>query len=119
MVPIEQEVEDETRDLLLSIQETKSLKNVKLLADLRKRKLVKVEKAATYEVSKGPKFAKEMPVEHTDLTAEMLADGSWETANYKPYNFNALGASQNPGMCCSLFQTYKADFSEKGLYIHS
>lgn len=97
LVAIEQEVEDETKNLLLSIQETKRLQNPKLLADLKKRKLVKVEKAQTYTVTKGPKFAKEMPVEHTDLTADMLADGSWETANYKPYNFNALGASQSPG----------------------
>lgn len=78
LVAVEQEVEDETKDLLLSVQETKSLKNPKLLADLKKRKLVKVEKVQTYTVTKGAKFAKEMPVEHTDLTADMLADGSWE-----------------------------------------
>lgn len=36
-------------------------------------------------------------MEHTDLTPEMLDDGSWKTANFKPYNFNALGASQNAG----------------------
>lgn len=97
LVPVKSEVEDETRDLLLSIQETKSLKNQKLLADLKKRKLVKIEKAQAYDVKKGPKWAKEMPVEHTDLTADMLLDGSWNTANFKPYNFNALGASQSPG----------------------
>ncbi|TID19551.1 phenylalanyl-tRNA synthetase-like protein alpha chain [Venturia nashicola] len=96
LVAVEQEVEDETKNLLLSIQETKRC-NPKLLADLKKRKLVRVEKAQTYKVQKGPKFAKEMPVEHTDLTADMLADGSWESASYKPYNFNALGASQSPG----------------------
>ncbi|QDS70049.1 hypothetical protein FKW77_004141 [Venturia effusa] len=97
LVAVEQEVEDETRDLLLSIQETKSLKDPKVLADLKKRKLVKIEKAQTYKVTKGAKFARTMPVEHTDLTADMLADGSWETNDYKPYNFNALGASQSPG----------------------
>lgn len=87
LVAVEQEVEDETKDLLLSIQETKSLKNPKLLADLKKRKLVKVEKVQTYTVTKGAKFAKEMPVEHTDLTADMLADGSWETA-VSTHSFN-------------------------------
>jgi phenylalanyl-tRNA synthetase alpha chain len=97
LVPIESSVDDETQDLLLSIQETKALKNTKLLADLRKRKLVKVEKAFIFDVKKGPKWAKEMPVETTDLTADMLANGSWQTANFKPYNFNALGASQEPG----------------------
>jgi phenylalanyl-tRNA synthetase alpha chain len=68
-----------------------------VLADLRKRKLVKLEKIISYTVKKGPKYAKEIPVEVTDLTADMLASGSWSTANFKPYNFNALGASQAPG----------------------
>jgi phenylalanyl-tRNA synthetase alpha chain len=36
-------------------------------------------------------------VEVTDLTSEMLASGSWQTANFKPYNFNALGGGQSPG----------------------
>ena len=27
----------------------------------------------------------------TDLTAEMVQDGSWRTKTFKPYNFNALG----------------------------
>jgi len=27
----------------------------------------------------------------------MLANGSWQTANFKPYNFKALGAGQNSG----------------------
>lgn len=97
LIAVENEVKDETQLLLLSIQETKTLKEPKVLADLKKRKLVRVEKVQTYQIRKGDKFAKEMPVEHTDLTADMLADGSWESASYKPYNFNALGASQSPG----------------------
>ena len=27
----------------------------------------------------------------TDLTAEMIQDGSWKSKTFKPYNFNALG----------------------------
>jgi phenylalanyl-tRNA synthetase alpha chain len=42
-----------------------------------------------YSVTKGSKYAKELPVEVTDLTADMLASGSWETASFKAYNFNA------------------------------
>ena len=91
------EVEDSTRNLLQKVQETKSLEDSKVLADLKKRKLVTLSKVISYTVTKGPKYAKEIPVEVTDLTAEMLQSGEWETANFKPYNFNALGASQSSG----------------------
>ena len=96
-MPVADEVHDATRDILKGIQDTKSLSDSKLLADLRKRKLVTVSKVISYTISKGTKYAKEIPVEVTDLTADMLSSGSWETANFKPYNFNALGSSQNAG----------------------
>jgi phenylalanyl-tRNA synthetase alpha chain len=51
----------------------------------------------SYVVLKGPKYAKAMPVEHADLTSDMLQDGSWKTANFKPYNFAALGVAQEGG----------------------
>lgn len=90
-------VEDETQNLLASIQKSGKLADAKVLADLRKRKMVKLDKKLSYVVKKGPKYAKEVPVEVTDLTADMLASGAWETANFKAYNFNALGGSQTPG----------------------
>jgi phenylalanyl-tRNA synthetase alpha chain len=97
LVVVAEEVTDGTRDLLKGIQDTKSLSDTKMLNDLKKRKLVTVAKVIHYTVKKGPKYAKDMPVEVTDLTAEMLTSGSWETANFKPYNFNALGAAQESG----------------------
>ena len=45
----------------------------KVLADLKKRRLVKTQKVISFKVSKGPKFALEMTKEETDLTADMLA----------------------------------------------
>jgi phenylalanyl-tRNA synthetase alpha chain len=89
--------QDTTRQILSAIQSSKQLSDAKLLADLKKRKLVSVSKIISYVVSKGVKYAKEMPVEHTDLTPEMLESGEWKTANFKPYNFAALGAAQNAG----------------------
>jgi phenylalanyl-tRNA synthetase alpha chain len=91
------EPKDTTREMLKGIQDTQSVSDAKLLADLKKKKLATVTKVITYTVTKGPKYAKEMPVEHTDLTAEMLTSGAWETANFKPYNFAALGANQDAG----------------------
>jgi phenylalanyl-tRNA synthetase alpha chain len=67
------------------------------VADLKKRKLVKMQKVISFKIRKGPKFALQMVKEETDLTADMLASGAWKTATFKPYNFNALGADQNAG----------------------
>lgn len=97
LVPLATAPEDSTRKMLQEVQETAKLSDTKALADYRKRKLVSITKIIHYNVKKGPKYAKEMPVEVTDLTPEMLENGSWKTANFKPYNFNALGASQNAG----------------------
>ena len=92
-----EEPEDGMQKLLKDIQESHSVSDAKQLNDLKKKKLVTVTKVITYTVTKGPKYAKEMPVEHTDLTEDLLKSGAWETANFKPYNFAALGAVQNAG----------------------
>ncbi|KAK4628370.1 Phenylalanine--tRNA ligase alpha subunit [Fulvia fulva] len=96
-VAVKDEVRDSTQETLDYAQHHKSMPDPKTLKDFAKRKLVSTKKVITYQVRKGPKWATEIPVEVTDLTAEMLEDGSWETANFKPYNFNALGAQQNAG----------------------
>ncbi|KAF1944962.1 hypothetical protein EJ02DRAFT_339919 [Clathrospora elynae] len=92
-----EEPKDTNRDLLKGIKDSQSLDDAKLLAQLRKKKLVTVTKVITYTVTKGTKYAKDIPVEHTDLTVDLLASGAWETANFKPYNFAALGANQDAG----------------------
>ncbi len=85
-----------TRDQLKVVQE-KRTHDAKIVADLKKRKLLKMQKVISFRISKGPKFALEMVKEETDLTAEMLASGAWKTAAFKPYNFKALGADQHAG----------------------
>lgn len=59
--------------------------------------MVRLQKDISFSIEKGPKFALEIVKEETDLTDEMLANGSWKAANFKPYNFNALGADQHTG----------------------
>lgn len=56
-----------------------------------------MQKIVSFKVEKGPKFALEIQKEETDLTADMLTSGSWKSANFKPYNFKALGSDQNAG----------------------
>ena len=70
-----------TREQLRVIQE-KRTHEPKILADLKKRKMLKMQKVISFRISKGPKFALEMVKEETDLTAEMIASGSWKTATF-------------------------------------
>ncbi len=90
-------IHDATREQLLSIKTSRTLADQKALADLKKRKLIRIQKVIGFKIDKGPNFALEIPEEATDLTAEMLANDSWKTATFKPYNFEALGADQQAG----------------------
>ena len=98
LVPLTDSVTDTTRDDLQYVADNRSTRKPDDLKDLRKRTLVTTRKVIAYEARKGQKWGLEIPVEVTDLTADMLADGSWEKANFKPYNFKALGEqSQGTG----------------------
>lgn len=66
-------IQDNTRDQLRSIEKDKTFPDSKVLADLKKRKLVAPQKAISYRFEKGPKFAREFVKEETDLTADMIA----------------------------------------------
>ncbi|RHZ47202.1 phenylalanine--tRNA ligase subunit alpha [Aspergillus thermomutatus] len=88
---------DETQEQLLTVKNTQTLNDQKAITDLKRRKLIALQKVITFRISKGPKFAKEFVKEETDLTAEMLANGSWKTATLKPYNFKAKGAPTPAG----------------------
>ncbi|KAL0486192.1 phenylalanyl-tRS alpha subunit [Acrasis kona] len=58
---------------------------------LKTRKLAGEEQVKYFVVTKGPNFALERKQMQTDITSEMLANGSWKTDEFKPYNFQALG----------------------------
>ncbi len=66
-------IQDVTQEQLKIIQETRTHPDPKVIADLKKRKLVKMVKVISYKITKGPEFALEIPREETDLTADMLA----------------------------------------------
>ncbi|KAI1005933.1 Phenylalanine--tRNA ligase alpha subunit [Podosphaera aphanis] len=90
-------IKDIIREQLHVIHTTKSYPDPKIISDLKKRKLVKMQKIISFQIQKGLKFALEIPKEETDLTSDLLTSGTWKTATFKPYNFNALGADQNAG----------------------
>lgn len=89
-------ITDTTREQLLKIQKDKT-SDAKTLAELRKRKLIRLQKIISFKAEKGPEFGLEIVKEETDLTADMLSSGTWKSAKFKPYNFNALGSDQNSG----------------------
>lgn len=66
-------ITDTSQDQLRLIQKTHSHPDQKVVNDLRKRKLITMQKVISFEFSKGPKFAPEFVKEETDLTADMLA----------------------------------------------
>ncbi|KAL8923507.1 MAG: hypothetical protein Q9172_003114 [Xanthocarpia lactea] len=90
-------IQDASREQLQTIQKTRTYPDPKVLSDLRKRKLITMQKVISFEIRKGPKFAKEFVKEETDLTADMLATGAWKSVKLKPYNFNAMGAPTMSG----------------------
>lgn len=88
-------IKDITREQLQTIQETRTHPDHKVILELRKRKLVTMQKVISFEISKGPKFAKEFVKEETDLTADMLA--RYGSKIEKAHCFIAHGAAVVPG----------------------
>jgi len=66
-------ITDTTRERLRTIQETHTHPEAAVLKELKKRKLISVQKVKSFKVMKGPKFALEIVKEETDLTADMIA----------------------------------------------
>eukprot|EP00035_Acanthoeca_spectabilis_P035899 m.36724 g.36724 ORF g.36724 m.36724 type:complete len:514 (-) comp7608_c0_seq1:1897-3438(-) len=56
---------------------------------LQKRKLLTKVSITTYLLAKGARFTTKPQVLTTDLTPEMLADGSWKTAKFRKFNLDA------------------------------
>lgn len=90
-------ITDTVREQLQAIEKDKSYPDPKVIIELRKRKLITLHKISSYNFQKGPKYTGQFVKEETDLTADMLASGSWKTVKLKPYNFKAKGAPTPAG----------------------
>ncbi|KAL0949400.1 hypothetical protein HGRIS_009463 [Hohenbuehelia grisea] len=98
LVKIAPEIVDVTQNDLQEIKSTGTLKSgEKVIADLRKRKLVVQKKGQWFSVSKGSNFSTSNAKPETDLTVDMLTSGSWKTSTFKKYNFEAEGIPTNGG----------------------
>ena len=63
---------DTSQEQLRVIQKMHSHPDSKVLNDLRKRKLITIQKVISYEFTKGPNFTTEFVKEETDLTTDMI-----------------------------------------------
>jgi len=86
-------------------------------AEYKKRKLVTEVTDKIYKLAKGPDFSTTISRAETELTPEMIASGTWKTADFKPYNFSALGISPSCGHLHPLLKVraeYRQIFLEMG-----
>ncbi|KAG8930567.1 Phenylalanyl-tRNA synthetase, beta subunit, cytoplasmic [Tulasnella sp. 418] len=89
---------DVTQNELIEIRDTGSVQGgEKAINELRKRRLVTQKKGIWFSVQKGPNFSTSTAKPETDLTSEMLQSGTWKTATFKKYNFEAEGVPPNGG----------------------
>ncbi|KAI8344589.1 tRNA synthetases class II core domain (F)-domain-containing protein [Chlamydoabsidia padenii] len=110
-------VVDQTQLDLKQVQSEGSLQDAKVLAELKKRKLVDKQKLTSFNVVKGPEFSLEIKKEATDITYEMLQSGEWKNASFKKYNFDAAGVPPNGGHLHPLMkvrQEFREIFFEMG-----
>jgi len=85
--------------------------------DYKKRKLLQEVTEKIYKVGKGSNFSTTIQKPETELTPEMIASGAWKSANFKPYNFDAMGIPPEAGHLHPLLQVrteYRQIFLEMG-----
>ena len=85
--------------------------------DFKKRTLLQEVVVKYYELTPGPGFTTTIQKPETELTPEMIANGSWKSATFKPYNFEALGIQPHRGQLHPLMKVraeYRQIFLEMG-----
>ncbi|XP_011171541.1 phenylalanine--tRNA ligase alpha subunit isoform X2 [Solenopsis invicta] len=77
----------------------KNLANVpeNVKAEYKKRKLLQEVIIKIMQLEKGPNFSTKLEKLEADLTADLLVNGAWKNKKFKPYNFEAMGASLQIG----------------------
>lgn len=82
-----------------------------LKQEYKKRKLIQEVVVKSFLLKKGPHFSTSLMKLETDLTADMLATGSWKNNTFKDYNFNALGVPPECG-CLHPLLKVRAEFRQ-------
>lgn len=95
-------VKDEVREQLTALKEAPEEGNTnaldaKVVAALKRRKLISLVTRKSYAISRGPSYAPRRVKKAADLTKEMLESGKWRDTTFKEYNFQTLGESVGGG----------------------
>ena len=92
--------------------------DAKDVKELKSRKLADLKAESYFKVTKGEKFNTKIVKPVSDLTREMLLDGSWKTTEFKQYTLeNAAGAPPPGGNLHPLLkvrQEFREMFLEMG-----
>lgn len=88
---------DSVVENLKIIKETGNLSDKKELTELKKRKLINLNKIVGYKITKTDKFLVEIVNLETDITSDMIVNNSWNDLKFKPYNFNSEGVYPSSG----------------------
>lgn len=78
---------------------------------LKKRKLITTKTFSVWKITKGPKFSTELKKPEGDLTTEMIRNGSWETLEFKDYDFQTKGDMPTIG-CLHPLQKVRFQFRQ-------
>lgn len=115
-------MEDHIRVVLSKLKENSSTAGETVSAEdvetLKKRKLALQEKLKVFFYKRGPQYAPQRRAkEVTDLTREIIQDGSWKTKAFKKYNFSPNGIETSGGQLHPLLkvrQEFREIFMELG-----
>lgn len=89
-------VEDPVRSALQKVKDNQEPTKDEL-NNLKRRRMAQVNTIKTYQVTKGPKYSPTFKKVATDITAAMIASGTWKDEVFKPYNFDAEGQDVEGG----------------------
>ncbi|XP_060527125.1 phenylalanine--tRNA ligase alpha subunit [Cylas formicarius] len=106
------EIKDSVQEHLKLVDAGKSSElTEKDKAEYKKRKLIQESLIKSFVLKKGPDFSLTLNKLETDLTSEMLANGTWKTSKFKEYNFDALGVPPSSGFLHPLLKV-RAEFRQ-------
>ncbi|XP_068984977.1 phenylalanine--tRNA ligase alpha subunit isoform X2 [Bombus flavifrons] len=69
----------------------------RLKKEYKRRQLIQEIVIKFVQLEKGPNFTTTIEKQETELTADLLVNGAWKDKKFKPYNFEALGATLEVG----------------------
>ena len=93
VVRIAEVIEDSEKEQLVKFQTNPKVDahDKKLVDQFKKKQMLSISTIKSYKIEKGPSFSVKRKAQETDLTVDMLRTGSWKEAEFKKYNFQALG----------------------------